>query len=133
MKTGTAWAVQSFCICFLFNLALGALIFFMAEKGLEAMNDWVTPLTGSGAPALPEEVHTVLAGFGSFAGEAKTYLLPMVAALTLAITSLLWLFVFLAGGRQIRKAGGRPPLQLEPEAGGQGPKVPEENAGAADA
>ncbi|MGC9966265.1 MAG: hypothetical protein ABSE08_12745 [Syntrophobacteraceae bacterium] len=105
MKIKSAWAVQSFLLCFLFNLALGALIFYMAGRCLEALNQWVSPLIGDGAPALPDELHMALGGFVAFSAQARGYLLPLLAVLTVAITFLLWFFVFLVGGRQIRRAG----------------------------
>jgi NhaP-type Na+/H+ or K+/H+ antiporter len=105
MKIKTAWALQSFLLCFLFNLALGALIFYMAGRCLEALNQWVSPLIGAGAPTLPGELHAALGGFAAFTDQAHNYLLPLLVVLTVAITLLLWFFVFLAGGRQIRRAG----------------------------
>ena len=98
MKIKMAWAIQSFSLCFLFNLALGALIFYMADRGLEALNEWVSPLIGTGAPALPDDLHMALGSFGTFVVQMRGYLVPVLAALILAITLLLWFFVFLAGG-----------------------------------
>jgi hypothetical protein len=124
MKIKMAWAIQSFSLCFLFNLALGALIFFIADRGLGALNEWVSPLIG--VPALPDNLHMALDAFGTFIAQARRYMMPLLAALTLAITFLLWFSIFLAGARQIRRAGELPGLSVGPEAGTQGPKVPGE-------
>jgi hypothetical protein len=110
MKIKKAWAIQSFCLCFLFNLALGALIFYMADRGLEALNQWISPLIGAGAPASPDDLHMALGGFGSFVADARRWLMPLLAALILAVTFLQWFFLFLAGSRQIRRAGERASL-----------------------
>ena len=107
MKIKMAWAIQSFCLCFLFNLAFAAVIFFMADRILEALNVWVSPLMGPGAPALPEDLQMALGSFGTFVVQVRGYLIPVLAALTSAFTLLLWFFLFLAGGRQIRKARER--------------------------
>ena len=107
MKFKTAWAIQSFCLCFLFNLAFAAVIFLMTDKILEALNVWVSPLMGPGAPVLPEDLEMALGSFGTFVVQIRGYLIPVLAALTTAITLLLWFFLFLAGGRQISRATPR--------------------------
>ncbi|MGO9372003.1 MAG: hypothetical protein ACLQBD_07855 [Syntrophobacteraceae bacterium] len=104
MKVKMAWAIQSFCLCFLFNLAFAAVIFLMADKILEALNVWVSPLMGPGAPVLSEDLQMALGSFGTFVVQIRGYLVPVLAALTTAVTLLLWFFLFVAGGRQIRRA-----------------------------
>jgi hypothetical protein len=104
MKSKIAWAIQSFFLCFLFNLAFAAIIYLMADKILEALNVWVSPLTGPGAPALPEDFQMALGSFGTFLVQIHGYLMPVLAALTAAITLMLWFFLFLAGRRQIGRA-----------------------------
>jgi len=104
MKFKMAWAIQSFCLCFLFNLAFAAVIFLMADRTLEALNVWISPLMGPGASALPEDLQVALGSFGTFVVQIRGYLIPVLAALTTAITLLLWFFLFLAGGRQISRA-----------------------------
>ena len=104
MKSKMAWAIQSFCLCFLFNLAFAAVIFLMADRILEALNVWVSPLMGPGAPVLPEDLQMAVGSFGTFVLQIRGYLMPVLAALTTAITLLLWFFIFLAGGRQIGRA-----------------------------
>ena len=105
MKIKLAWAVQSFLLCFLFNLVLAAVILFFSDKIVLAMNDWLTPFIGPGASALPDEMRTALGSFAKFALELRGYLLPVLATLVSSVTLLLWFFVYLAGGRQIRRAG----------------------------
>jgi len=124
MKIKMAWAIQSFSLCFFFNLALGALIFFIGNRSLEALNEWVSLLTGAGAFAPPDNLHMVLDNFGTLIAQARRYMMPLLVSLTLAITFLLWFSVFLAGGRQIRRAGERLGLSIQPEAGTQEPKAP---------
>ena len=104
MKSKIAWAIQSFFLCFLFNLAFAAIIYLMADKILEALNVWVSPLTGPGAPALPEDFQMALGSFGTFLVQIHGYLMPVLAALTAAITLMPWFFLFLAGRRQIGRA-----------------------------
>ncbi|MGA3116016.1 MAG: hypothetical protein ABSF90_16465 [Syntrophobacteraceae bacterium] len=115
MKIKTAWAIQSFFLCFLFNMVFAAVICFMADRILEAFNEWVSPLTGPGAPALPEDLQMALGSFGNFVVQVRGYLLAVIAALASAFTLLLWFFLFLTGGRQIRKAGERTGLSRTPE------------------
>jgi len=115
MKTKITWAIQSFFLCLLFNLAFTAVIFFMADRILEALNEWILPLTGSGGPALPDEARTALGSFRNFAVQIRGYLIPVLAALASAFTLLLWFFLYLTGGRQIRRAGERAALSGKPE------------------
>lgn len=105
MKIKTAWAIQSLFLCLLLNMAFAAVIFFMADRIVEALNEWVSPLTGPGAPAVPDDLHMALGGFGNFIAQVREYLMAVLAALASAFTLLLWFFLFLAGGRQIRRAG----------------------------
>jgi hypothetical protein len=116
MKIKTAWAIQSFFLCFLCNLAFAAVIFFMAHRILEGLNEWVLPLPEPGATAPPDDLHIALAGLGNFIVQVRGYLPTVFAALTSAFTLLLWFFVFLAGGRQIKRAGERAGLSRVPEA-----------------
>ncbi len=113
MKFKTAWAIQSFFLCFLFNLAFAAVIFLMADRILEALNEWVAPLMGHGAPAPPEDLQMALGSLGTFVVQIRGYLMPVLAALTIAITLLLWFFLFLAGGRQISRAFPRDQAKIE--------------------
>ena len=115
MKIKIAWAIQSFFLCFLCNLAFAAVIFFMADRILQGLNQWVSPLTGPGAPSLPDDLHMALGGFGNFVVQIRGYLMTVLAALTSAFTLLLWFFLFLAGGRQINRAGKRAVLARVPE------------------
>ena len=78
MKIKTAWAIQSFFLCFLFNLAFAAVIFFMADRVLEALNEWVSPLTGPGAPALPDDLQMALGSFGNFVVQVRGYLMTVL-------------------------------------------------------
>ncbi len=115
MKIKTAWAIQSFFLCVFFNLALTAVIFFMADRILGALNEWVLPLTGSGGPALPDDVRMALGSLGTFVVQVRRYPMPVLAALASAFTLPLWFFVFLAGCRQIRRAGEPDGLSCKPE------------------
>ncbi len=119
MKIKLAWAIQSFFLCFLCNLAFAAVIFFMADRILQGLHEWVLPLTGSGAPALPDDLHMALGGLRNFIVQVRGYLMAVLAALASAFTLLLWFFLFLAGCRQITRAGKRagPARVPEPQAG----------------
>lgn len=119
MKIKIAWAIQSFFLCFLCNLAFAAVIFFMADRILGGLNEWVSPLSRPGAPAMPDDLHMALGSFGNFIVQLRGYLPTVLAALASAFTLLLWFFLFLAGGRQIKRAGERAVLSRvpEPEAG----------------
>ncbi|MHC1729964.1 MAG: hypothetical protein AB9866_28855 [Syntrophobacteraceae bacterium] len=105
MKIKGAWALQSLFVCFLFNAALAIVIFLMADKILEGLNEWVSPFIRQGAPALPEDVRSALNAFGIFLAQLRLYLVPALAALISAVTLLLWFVVFLFGCRQIGRAG----------------------------
>jgi hypothetical protein len=115
MKIKIAWTIQSFFLCFLFNLAFAAVIFFMADRVLEALNEWVSPFAGSGGPDLPEDVRVGLAGLGSFVVQIRGYMMSVLAVLASAFTLLMWFFLFLAGRRQIGRAAKQAGSRPEPE------------------
>ncbi|MFZ2446164.1 MAG: hypothetical protein WAW37_07400 [Syntrophobacteraceae bacterium] len=104
MKISRAWAVQSFIVCFLFNAALAGLIFLMADKIMAGLTEWVSPFVTSGGPSLPDDVRSALGSLGIFLAQLHQYLAPALAALTSAVTLLLWFCVYLFGRRQIRRA-----------------------------
>ena len=104
MKIVRAWAVQSFIVCILFNAVLAGLIFLMADKIMDGLSEWVSPFLKPGAPGLPEDVQSALGRAGIFLAELRYYLAPALAALTGAVTLLLWLSLFWIGGRQITRA-----------------------------
>ena len=105
MKITRAWTMQSFVICIVFNGILAGLIFFMADRIADGLNEWVSPFMKPGAPNLPDELHSALNGLGDFLAQLRRYLLPVLAGMTSAITLLLWFFISLAGRRQIDRAG----------------------------
>ncbi len=115
MKIKIAWAIQSFFLCFLFNLAFAAVLFYMADRILGAVNAWVSPFAGPGGPALPDDVHTALGGLGTFVIQAREQMLTVLAALASAFTLLMWFFLFLAGRRQIRKSATLAVSSCKPE------------------
>jgi len=115
MKIKIAWAIQSLFLCLIFNLAFAAVIFFMADRILEALHEWVSPLTGPGAPALPDDLQMAVGSLVNFIVQLRGNLMTVLAALASAFTLLLWFFLFLAGGRQIRRAGARDGLSRVPE------------------
>jgi hypothetical protein len=97
-------------LCIFFNAIFAGLIFLMADKILEGLNQWVTPFIQSGVPNLPDDMRSALNEFGNSLAQLRVYLLPALAALSAAVTLLLWFFLFLLGARQIRKAGERVPV-----------------------
>jgi hypothetical protein len=121
MKIKTAWAAQSFFLCFLFNLAFAAVVIFMAGGILDSVNDWVSPLAGPGGSELPGEVQTALAALKSFLVQTRGYLMGVLGALATAFTLLMWLALFLVGRRQIGRAAQQSRLRPEP---GTLPHVP---------
>jgi len=101
MKSKGVLTVQSLIICIVFNGILAGLIFLMANKIVDGLNEWASPFMQPGAPNLPEEVRSALSSLGNFIAQLREYLAPVLAAMTSAITLLLWFFVSLAGRRQI--------------------------------
>ena len=115
MKIKSAWAIQSLFLCFLFNIAFTAVICFLGYKTLDALNEWISPLSSLEGAALPEDVHTALGNFSTVIAQAQGYVKIVLIPLASAFTLLLWFFLFLAGGRQIRRAGARDGLSRVPE------------------
>ena len=105
MRIKRAWAFQSFIICVVFNAVLAGLIFFMADKVLEGLNEWASPFLKQGAPNLPDDVHSALTGFSNFLAQVRQYFAPVLGAMTSALTLLMWFCVVLTGRRQIDRAG----------------------------
>lgn len=128
MKIKAAWAVQSFFLCFIFNLAFTAVIFLMAGNILGAFDEWVAALAGSGGAAPREDMQTALASLGTLVVEVRGYLLTVLVLLASAFTLLMWFFLFHAGSRQIRRAGEGAALSSKPEVSQSGKKAEEEEA-----
>ncbi len=104
MKIKRAWTVQSLFICIVFNGVLAGLIFLMANKILDGLSEWVTPFMKPGAPNVPDEVRSALNSLSVFLGELRQYLAPALAAMSGAVTILLWFCIALVGRRQINRA-----------------------------
>ena len=102
MKIKTAWALQSLALCFLFNLAFAAVIFYMASKVMDASHQWVSALGASGAPALSENAHLALGGLSALIARTSGWLKPVLFVLSSAFTLLMWFFIFLAGARMVK-------------------------------
>lgn len=107
MKSKRAWTLQSFIICIVFNGILAGLIFLMANKIVDGLNEWVSPFTKPGAPNLPDEVRSALSSLGGVLTQLRQYLAPALAAMSSAITLLLWLCISIAGRRQIDRASAQ--------------------------
>jgi hypothetical protein len=129
MRIKIAWAIQSFFLCFLFNLALAALLFFMADRVLEAVREWVLPVVGPGGPDLPEDVHMGLVNLGNLVAQERGQLKEVLGALVSAFTLLMWCLVFLAGRRQIRKAAKLAESRREPVSRRHDSALPEASEG----
>jgi len=129
MKIKIAWGIQSFFLCFIFNLAFTAVVFFMADRVLEALNEWVSPFAGPGGPELPADVQMGLAGLRSFFVQIRGYMVSVLAALASAFTLLMWFFVFLAGRRQISRAARQAGALPGPETWSHAPASPEISEG----
>ncbi len=113
MKIKTAWAIQSLALCLLFNLAFTAVIFYMAGRVIDASLLWVSALRASLAPAMSANAHEALGGLSALIAQARGYLGPVLLVLAPAFTLLLWFFLFLAGGRQIRRSQPPGPVLQE--------------------
>jgi len=124
MKIKTAWGIQSLFLCLLFNLAFAAVIFFMADRILDALNEWVSPFIGPGGPELPADMRMGLAGLMSFMLGIRGRMMSVLAALASAFTLLMWFLVFLAGRRQISRAALHSGARSEPETGWHAPAPP---------
>lgn len=103
MKIKTAWAFQSLALCFLFNLAFTAVMFYMTSRIIDASQQWISALSASGAHAMPADALTALGGLTALIVQARGWLKPVISVLALAFTLLMWFFLFLAGGRQMRR------------------------------
>lgn len=109
MKTNRAWALQSFIACFFFNSVLACLIFFIADKIVGGISEWISPFLNPGAANIPDDMRSALGGIAIFLSELRSYLVPALAALAGAATLLLWFCVFLIGRRQIGRAAKEAP------------------------
>ncbi len=117
MKTKTAWAIRSLALCFLFNLAFAAVIFYMASRVIDASHQWVSALGASGAPALPANALMALGGLSALIAQTNGWLKPVLFVLASAFTLLMWFFIFLAGAGMLKveslKVGSAAPLEVE--------------------
>jgi hypothetical protein len=103
MKIKTVWALESLALCFLFNLAFAAVIFYMNHRLIEACRQWIAALGTTLKPSMPAEAHKAFDGLSTFITQASGRSLPVLAVLAFAFTLLLWFFIFLTGSSKLRR------------------------------
>jgi hypothetical protein len=119
MKPKGAWTVRSFLICFACNAVLAVLLFMMADKVLDGLNEWVSPFLGPGAPSLPENVRSALSSLGGFVASLRENLAVAIGTAAGAAAAFTWLLLLIQGRALIGRA--------EKEAAACAPPAPENN------
>ncbi|MBP8645853.1 MAG: hypothetical protein KBH99_07020 [Syntrophobacteraceae bacterium] len=104
MKAGRDWAVCSLTWCFLLNVTLAGLFYYLGEQVLLGMKQWVEVLAQATPAYVPEEVRWAHANLVKVVEETREYLVPVVWGMTGLVTLLLWAAVFLSGWGYARKA-----------------------------
>ena len=104
MKPKGAWTVRSFLICFACNAVLAGLFYMMADKVLDGLIEWVSPLLGPGAPGLPENVHSALSSLNGFVASLRQNLAAGIAAVAGAAAFFMWLLLLIQGRALIGRA-----------------------------
>ena len=104
MKARGAWTFRSFFICFAANAVLAGLLFLMADRVLDALNEWVAPFLASGAAALPEDARAAFSNLGGFLRMLRTNLAPGIAVVAGAGAFFMWLLLLIQGRVMIGRA-----------------------------
>ncbi len=103
---GWAWGIQSFLECFFFTAIMATVVFFAADRIIEAVNQWVSLLSQSGQ-SNPEELKSALNNVRIMLAQSQEYIVPALALLTCSIALPLWYSVFTLGRRHIRRAASQ--------------------------
>lgn len=100
MKTKGAWALLSFLTCFAFNAVLAFVIYYMANRILEGLNELISPFVGAAGAGLSDDMRSALNNVRVFLGQLHQYMVPVLSALTVAVTLPLWFCIYLLGRGQ---------------------------------
>jgi len=111
MQIKRAWALQSFVLCFLLNAVLTVFLFIMADRVMQGLTEWVSPLRGPGAPILSDDARAALDGLRILIDQTHQYLARFLFVLSGVVTLLLWLLIYLLGSRQIDRASAIVPTE----------------------
>ena len=103
MKIKTAWAFQSLVLCMLFNLVFAAVILYMASGLIDASRQWIAALGASLPAGASPNAHAALVGLSALIAQAHGWVKPVLFLLASAFALLGWFFLFLTGGRQMRR------------------------------
>lgn len=104
MQLKKTWTLQSLFTCFFWNAVLAGAFFFMADRTVSAVNQWVAPLLKSGPGTFPEEVQAVLLNLHVFLSQAQGYLPAAVFGTAAVVTLFLWISLAFQGRRAIDRA-----------------------------
>ncbi len=113
MKAKGAWALLSFLTCFAFNAALAFVIYYMAGRIIDGLNELISPFSGAGAAGLSDDMRSALNNVGVFLGQLHQYMVPVLFALTAAVTLPMWFCVYLFGRGQVSGRADR--IQCPPD------------------
>ncbi|MGC8495211.1 MAG: hypothetical protein ACP5SH_26130 [Syntrophobacteraceae bacterium] len=103
MKIKTAWAFQSLALCIVFNVVFAAVILYMASGLIDASRQWIAALGASLPSGVSPNAHAALVGLSALIAQARGWVKPVLFLLASAFTLLGWFFLFLTGGRQMRR------------------------------
>ncbi len=129
MKIKTAWAFQSLALCVVFNLVFAAVILYMASGLIDASRQWIAALGASLPSGASPSAHAALVGLSVLIAQASGWVKPVLFLLASAFTLLGWFFLFLTGGRQMRRVASQVDSQKIPVGSQPLPAAPPESEG----
>jgi len=100
MRAKRIWSVQSLLTCFFWNAVLVGLLYFMADRTVDGLRQWVDPFLKPGGTALPEDARSAFASLDQFLTQIRTYVALVVLGVGGVATFILWMFV-MAQGRSL--------------------------------
>lgn len=117
MRAKRIWTVQSLLTCFFWNAVLAGILYFVADRIIEALQQWIDPFLRNGPAGLPDDIQSALAHLQRFLDEMKEYLAPAIAGMVGTVTFFLWLFILLQG-RGLANRAYREAAESRPEPAG---------------
>ena len=103
MRPKNSWTLQSLFTCILWNAILAGVLYYLADRSIGALNQWITPFLKAGPNPLPEDVQSAFTNLNAFVTQLKGYLPMAVFGVTGFVTFIMWVSLNFQGRRAVAR------------------------------
>ena len=97
MQAKQMWTIRSLLVCIFWNAVLVAILYVMADRITEGMQQWTAPFIKAGGSPLPEDARSAFSNLDQFIAQTRNFLVPVIFGVGSCATFLLWLFILFQG------------------------------------